>query len=113
MIAAIIFSVLLIGGFGWFGVNILKIRSNILLGRDVNRKDKPGERWKVMALVALGQKKMFKRPKEDKRRRKRPEKDQKKTRKDQKRPEKRQIGSFRDFIFRLLLLTICYCCVVW
>src|SRR5690349_8000168 len=62
MIAAIIFSVLLIGGFGWFGVNILKIRSNILLGRDVNRKDKPGERWKVMALVALGQKKMFKRP---------------------------------------------------
>lgn len=62
MIAAIIFSVLLIAGFGWFGVNILKIRSNILLGRDVNRKDKPGERWATMALVALGQKKMFKRP---------------------------------------------------
>ena len=62
MIAAIIFSVMLIAGFGWFGVNMLKIRSNILLGRDVNRKDKPAERWRVMTLVALGQKKMFARP---------------------------------------------------
>lgn len=62
MIAAIIFSIMLICGFGWFGVNILKIRSNILLGREVNRKDKPGERWRTMALVALGQKKMFARP---------------------------------------------------
>lgn len=62
MIASIIFSVLLIGGFGWFTVNILKIRSNILLGRDLNRNDKPKERWRTMALVALGQKKMFARP---------------------------------------------------
>lgn len=62
MIAAIIFSVMLLGGFGWFTVNMLKIRSNILLGRDVNRTDKPAERWRVMALVALGQKKMFARP---------------------------------------------------
>ncbi len=62
MIAAIIFSVMLIAGFGWFTVNILKIRSNILLGREVNRKDNPGERWRVMTLVALGQKKMFARP---------------------------------------------------
>lgn len=62
MIAAIIFSVMFIAGFAWFGVNILKIRSNILLGREVDRKDNPKERWKTMALVALGQKKMFARP---------------------------------------------------
>ncbi len=39
-----------------------KIRRNILLGKDTNRSDQPGERLKTMALVALGQKKMFKRP---------------------------------------------------
>ena len=42
--------------------NARKIRRNILLGRDINRSDKKSERWKIMTLVALGQKKMFQRP---------------------------------------------------
>jgi heterodisulfide reductase subunit C len=32
------------------------------LGKDTDRKDRPGERIKIMTLVALGQKKMFSRP---------------------------------------------------
>lgn len=62
MISIIIFAILLIVGFGAFAMNVGKIRSNILMGRDVNRKDRKSERLKVMTLVALGQKKMFKRP---------------------------------------------------
>jgi heterodisulfide reductase subunit C len=62
MVSTIIFSTLFIVGFGFFAWNILKIRSNIRLGRDVNRTDKPADRWKTMLLVAFGQKKMFKRP---------------------------------------------------
>lgn len=62
MLAIIVFAVLTIVGFGFFGWNISKVRSNILLGKDVKRNDQKGERWKVMALVALGQKKMFSRP---------------------------------------------------
>lgn len=33
---------------------------NIRLGRDINRRDQPAKRWRVMLLVAFGQKKMFK-----------------------------------------------------
>lgn len=62
MVSIIVFAVLTIVGFGAFAMNVGKIRSNILLGRDVDRSDNKGERFKVMALVALGQKKMFKRP---------------------------------------------------
>src|SRR5690606_12042407 len=47
---------------GLFAMNILKIRSNILMGRDLDRSNNSKERWKTMALVALGQKKMFSRP---------------------------------------------------
>jgi heterodisulfide reductase subunit C len=62
MISIIVFVVLLLVGFGFFAMNANKIRSNILMGRDVNRSDNKGKRLKVMALIALGQKKMFKRP---------------------------------------------------
>ncbi|MBL1280430.1 MAG: (Fe-S)-binding protein [Fluviicola sp.] len=62
MISTILFIVLLVGGIGFFGWNVLKMRSNINLGRDVNRTDRRKERWKTMTLVALGQKKMFSRP---------------------------------------------------
>lgn len=62
MLAIIIFAVLTIVGFGFFGWNISKVRSNILLGKDVSRNDQKGKRWKIMTLVALGQKKMFARP---------------------------------------------------
>jgi heterodisulfide reductase subunit C len=62
MIAAIIFGLLLLGGAGFFSWNMMKIRQNILLGKDIDRTDNPKERWKTVLLVALGQKKMFQRP---------------------------------------------------
>jgi heterodisulfide reductase subunit C len=62
MISSILFGLLFIGGFGFFTYNILKIRANVLLGRDIDRKENKSERWKTMVLVALGQKKMFSRP---------------------------------------------------
>lgn len=62
MLVSIVFSVLFLGGFGLFTWNILKIRSNIKLGRDIDRTDHSGDRWRTMILVALGQKKMFARP---------------------------------------------------
>lgn len=62
MVAIIVFAVLLLVGIGAFALNVGKIRANILLGRDVDRSDNKADRFKVMALVALGQKKMFKRP---------------------------------------------------
>lgn len=62
MISGIIFGILLAGGIGFFTWNALKIRQNILLGRDIDRADNPKERWKTMTLVAFGQKKMFQRP---------------------------------------------------
>ncbi|XOV67955.1 MAG: 4Fe-4S dicluster domain-containing protein [Fluviicola sp.] len=58
----IIFAVLLAAGLGFFAWNVRKVRSNILLGRDVDRSDNKKERWKTMLLVAFGQKKMFTRP---------------------------------------------------
>ena len=48
-----------------FARKVGAIRRNILLGRDdaeVDRKDRSGERWKNVVLLAFGQKKMFKRP---------------------------------------------------
>lgn len=62
MVSSIIFAVLLIVGFGYFGMNAKRIYDNIKLGRDINRSDNKGKRFKTMALVALGQKKMFARP---------------------------------------------------
>ena len=62
MIAFIAFILLFSAGVGFFAWNVNKIRFNILLGRDVNRTDNPGERWKTMLLVPFGQKKMFTRP---------------------------------------------------
>lgn len=49
-------------GFGYFYSNIKKIIRNINLGIDINRKDNPESRWKNMAMIALGQSKMVKRP---------------------------------------------------
>jgi heterodisulfide reductase subunit C len=58
----LIFILLLLAGSYFFIKNILQVRFNILLGRDLNRSDNKSERWKTMILVALGQKKMFTRP---------------------------------------------------
>lgn len=45
-----------------FAKKAAEIRRNILLGRDEDLSDRPGERWRNVLLLALGQKKMFKRP---------------------------------------------------
>ncbi len=58
----IFFAILIAIGFGYFAMNVKKLIRNINLGRDVNRKDNPSERWKNMAMIALGQSKMVKRP---------------------------------------------------
>jgi heterodisulfide reductase subunit C len=62
MIAQVIFIIILGIAVYLFTKNVVKIRRNILLGKDVDRSDRPAERWKVMAKVALGQTKMVKRP---------------------------------------------------
>ncbi len=41
---------------------MVSIRRNILLGRDIDLSDNSSERWKTMAMVAIGQGKMFTRP---------------------------------------------------
>jgi len=46
----------------FFSRNILRIRRNILLGRDEDYSDQPVKRWKNLLLLALGQKKMFRNP---------------------------------------------------
>lgn len=58
----ILFAVLLILGGGYFAQNVKKLIRNIKLGHDVNRTDNPSERWKNMAMIALGQSKMVRRP---------------------------------------------------
>ena len=58
----ILFAIVLVIGFGYFINNIMKIKRNINLGIDVDRKDNPSARWKNMAMIALGQSKMVKRP---------------------------------------------------
>ena len=58
----ILFVILLAAGFGYFALNVKKLVRNIKLGRDADRYDNPGERWANMAMIALGQSKMVKRP---------------------------------------------------
>ncbi|SHG61467.1 4Fe-4S dicluster domain-containing protein [Flavobacterium fluvii] len=58
----ILFTILLVIGFGYFYLNVKKIIRNINLGAAVNRKDNPKARWKNMAMIALGQSKMVRRP---------------------------------------------------
>ena len=58
----IFFAIILALGTGFFIINIKKIIRNIRLGQDVNRRDNPSKRWANMALIALGQSKMVKRP---------------------------------------------------
>ncbi|MBC5863352.1 (Fe-S)-binding protein [Flavobacterium turcicum] len=58
----ILFAVLLAVGFGYFFNNVKKLRRNINLGTNVDRIDNPKARWTNMAMIALGQSKMVKRP---------------------------------------------------
>jgi heterodisulfide reductase subunit C/uncharacterized membrane protein len=58
----ILFAIILLMGIGFFAKNVKKLKRNINLGRDVNRTDNSSERIKNMAMIALGQSKMVKRP---------------------------------------------------
>ena len=58
----ILFGILLIAGFSFFYKSVKKIMRNINLGVAVNRNDNPKARWANMAMIALGQSKMVKRP---------------------------------------------------
>ena len=58
----ILFAIILGLGVVFFTINIRKIIRNIKLGQDINRSDRSAERWANMALIALGQSKMVKRP---------------------------------------------------
>lgn len=57
----IIFILVLGAAIFLFSKKTGKIWRNIKLGKDKNRSDRKGERWKLMAKVALGQSKMVKR----------------------------------------------------
>jgi heterodisulfide reductase subunit C len=57
----ILFAILLILGIGYFTINSRKLLRNIKLGKDVDRSDRKSDRWKNMAMIALGQSKMVKR----------------------------------------------------
>ncbi|UPT70481.1 MAG: (Fe-S)-binding protein [Flavobacterium sp. JAD_PAG50586_2] len=58
----ILFAIILIVGIGFFTKNVIKLKRNINLGHDVNRNDNPSARWANMAMIALGQSKMVKKP---------------------------------------------------
>lgn len=58
----ILFVLLLVAGFGFFAKNVKKLVRNIKLGRAEDRSDNPSARWNNMAMIALGQSKMVRRP---------------------------------------------------
>ncbi|WP_204345055.1 4Fe-4S dicluster domain-containing protein [Psychroserpens algicola] len=58
----LIFAIALVIGIGYFANNVRKLMRNIKLGRDVDINDNKPQRWKNMAMIALGQSKMVKRP---------------------------------------------------
>jgi heterodisulfide reductase subunit C len=58
----LIFAIALVIGIGYFANNVRKLMRNINLGRDVEINDNKPQRWKNMAMIALGQSKMVKRP---------------------------------------------------
>ena len=58
----IIFAIALILGIGYFAKNVQKLIRNIKLGQPKDVSDNKSQRWKNMAMIALGQSKMVKRP---------------------------------------------------
>ena len=58
----ILFAIVLIVGIGYFAKNVKKLIRNIKLGHGVDTSDNTSQRWKNMAMIALGQSKMVKRP---------------------------------------------------
>src|SRR3982751_3622332 len=61
-IPQILFIIISAVAIWFFSKKIMTIRRNILLGKDADFNDRPGERWKNVLLLAFGQKKMFRNP---------------------------------------------------
>ena len=61
-ISNIIFLVVFFVAITFFIRNLNRIIANIKLGRDIDRSDRPTDRWKNMFRVAMGQSKMTRRP---------------------------------------------------
>ncbi|HEY4966695.1 MAG TPA: (Fe-S)-binding protein [Puia sp.] len=61
-IQQIAFIILAVTAIWLFSRNILRIRKNILLGKEEDYSDHPARRWKNLFLLAFGQKKMFRNP---------------------------------------------------
>jgi hypothetical protein len=61
-IPQILFAIILLAGVGLFVTNIRKMIRNIKLGREVDRSDRPKERWAQTLRIAFGQSKMVRRP---------------------------------------------------
>src|SRR6476620_11409903 len=62
LISQLIFLIILGAAVWFFDRKVKFIRRNILLGKDQFYSDQPALRWKNLALLALGQKKMFRKP---------------------------------------------------
>lgn len=62
IIPNIIFAILLALGVVFFAKNVKKLLRNIKLGKDVDVSDNTSQRWKNMAMIALGQSKLVRRP---------------------------------------------------
>ena len=62
IVQQIVFILVAAAAIGLFTRNAIRIRRNILLGRDEAFDDQPGLRWKNLLLLAFGQKKMFRNP---------------------------------------------------
>lgn len=61
-ISNILFVIAFAAAVFWFSKNLKTIIRNINLGKDLDRKDQSGTRWKRMFMVAIGQSKMVKKP---------------------------------------------------
>ncbi|WP_373056269.1 4Fe-4S dicluster domain-containing protein [Zunongwangia sp. H14] len=62
IIAQILFLIALVAGLGFFAKNIRLLIRNIKLGKEIDRKDRAGERFSKMARIAFGQSKMVRKP---------------------------------------------------
>src|SRR5450432_1309636 len=62
LVQQIAFIVLSVAAIWLFSQNALRIRKNILLGKEEDYSDQPARRWKNLLLLAFGQKKMFRNP---------------------------------------------------